>query len=145
MDMGRKLVRGLRASAPFWRGGAGSPSNTKYPGPSLSSMPSGILINTETDVLGHQQRWWLKPHSCQNNKEYSLQRYCKLSLGLQFMEYKKHILVRTLRTSTAVTYTILCYTVIIIIMLSWPFYLTATTDLIMVALCNRADHNIFIL
>jgi len=61
------------------------------------------------------------------------------------MEYKKHILVRTLRTSTAVTYTILCYTVIIIIMLSWPFYLTATTDLIMVALCNRADHNIFIL
>ena len=31
-------------------------------------------VNTETDVPQHQQRWWLKPHSRQNNEEYSLHR-----------------------------------------------------------------------
>ena len=29
----------------FWGGGAGSPSNTMSPGPSFTSVPSGILIN----------------------------------------------------------------------------------------------------
>jgi len=41
-DMGRKLG-GCCAS--FWRGGAGSPSNTMWPGPRPTYVPSGILIH----------------------------------------------------------------------------------------------------
>ena len=38
---------GTKIGAPprFWRGGAGSPSNTKSPGPKPTSIPSGILIH----------------------------------------------------------------------------------------------------
>ena len=42
LDMGRELGR---SSAPFWGGGAGSPSNTKLPGPRPTSIPSGILMH----------------------------------------------------------------------------------------------------
>jgi len=42
IEMGRKC----RGSAPFWEGGAGSPSNTKSPGPRPTSIPSGILIHS---------------------------------------------------------------------------------------------------
>jgi len=41
-------------SAPFWGGGAGSPSNTNSPGPRPSSIPSDILINA---VISPQQIW----------------------------------------------------------------------------------------
>jgi len=43
MDMGRKL--GIWAPHPFLGRGAGSPSNTKSPGPRPISIPSGILIH----------------------------------------------------------------------------------------------------
>ena len=41
-DMGRKLGRG---AVPLWEGGAGSPTNTMWPGLRLTSMPSFILID----------------------------------------------------------------------------------------------------
>jgi len=41
IDMGRKVGG---CCAPF-RGGAGSPSNTMWPGPRPTSVPSGILIH----------------------------------------------------------------------------------------------------
>jgi len=37
---------------------------------SIRTDEKSCYINTETDVPD-QQRWWLKPHSCQNNEEYS--------------------------------------------------------------------------
>jgi len=40
----------------------------------------------------------VKPHSCQNNKECSLQRQCNL-WGLQFMEYKTHSCQNTMSTA----------------------------------------------
>jgi len=42
MDMGRKLGRGLRPL--FGEEGAGSPSNTMWPGQRPTGMPSFILI-----------------------------------------------------------------------------------------------------
>jgi len=42
IDMGRK-VEG--AAVPYPWGGAGSPSNTIWPGPRPTSVPSGILIH----------------------------------------------------------------------------------------------------
>jgi len=56
--MGRKFWEG---SAPFWGGGAGSPSNTKSPGLSPTSIPSGILIHP---AIWPQQIWaknWRAP------------------------------------------------------------------------------------
>ena len=46
-------IWGLRPP-PIWGGGAGSPSNTKLPGPRPSSMPSGILIHA---AIWPQQIW----------------------------------------------------------------------------------------
>ena len=51
IDMGRKLGGG---SAPILRRGAGSPSNTKSPGPRRTSIPSGILIHP---AIWQQQIW----------------------------------------------------------------------------------------
>jgi len=56
-DMGRKLGD----SAPFWGGGAVSPSNTMWPGPRPTCMPSFILINPAvwpqyTNVTDRQDR-----------------------------------------------------------------------------------------
>jgi len=50
INMGRKLG----GSAPFLGRGAGSPSNTKLPGPRPSSIPSGILIHA---AIWPQQIW----------------------------------------------------------------------------------------
>jgi len=43
----------LRA-VPFFLGGAGSPSNTKSPGPRPTSIPSGLLIHS---AIWQQQVW----------------------------------------------------------------------------------------
>jgi len=50
IDMGRKLG----GSAPFLGKGAGSPSNTKWLGPSRTSISSGILIHA---AIWPQQTW----------------------------------------------------------------------------------------
>jgi len=42
------------AVPPIWGGGAGSPSNTKSPGPRPSSIPSDILIHA---AIWPQQMW----------------------------------------------------------------------------------------
>jgi len=44
----------IGGSAPFCEGGAGSPSNTKSPGPRPTSIPSGILIHP---AIWLQQIW----------------------------------------------------------------------------------------
>jgi len=44
----------LGGSAPFWGGGAGSPSNTMSLGPRPTSLPSGILIH---QAIWPQQIW----------------------------------------------------------------------------------------
>ena len=41
INMGQKFG----GSTPFWEGGAGSPANTKSPGPRPTSIPRGILIH----------------------------------------------------------------------------------------------------
>ena len=66
IDMGRKLGGGgfdlfLTAAAPFWGGGAGSPSKTKSPGPRPTSIPSGILIDQShlaTTDMGRKLGLW---------------------------------------------------------------------------------------
>jgi len=55
-NMGRKV-----GAVPLWGGGAGSPSNTMWPGPRPTSMPSFILIHRTvwpqfTNVTGRQDR-----------------------------------------------------------------------------------------
>ena len=47
--MGRNLF-----APPFWGGGAGSPCNTKSPGPRPSSIPSDMLIRA---AIWPQQTW----------------------------------------------------------------------------------------
>ena len=56
-DMGRKL-----GAVPLWGGGAGSPSNTMWPEPRPTSVPSGILMDPA--VWPHQiwaKNWGLCP------------------------------------------------------------------------------------
>jgi len=43
VNMGRFFSGG--GSAPFWGGGAGSPSNTMWPGPRPTCVPSFILFH----------------------------------------------------------------------------------------------------
>jgi len=58
-DMGRKVGS---CCAPFFGGGAGSPSNTMCPGPRPTSVPSGIL---NYPAVWPQQtcaeKWWAVP------------------------------------------------------------------------------------
>jgi len=49
--MGRKV--GEAAAVPLLDGGAGSPSNTMWPGPRPTSIPSGVQIHA-VGITGHE-------------------------------------------------------------------------------------------
>ena len=107
---------------PLSRWGAGSPPNTMWPGPRSTSVPSGILIHP---AVWPQYSWaknWVGPCPFFLGElgPHRTQSHLGIVLFISFFLFGAHVRAVFLPLSPAST-------------------------LVMVALCNRADHYIFML
>ena len=88
IDIGRKEGTLL---CPFRDGVAWSPSNTMWPGPKPTSLPSAILIHPA--VWPHQtwaKNWGLGPHLTQYGQSRGLPPYQVASWSIQPFGHKRH-------------------------------------------------------